>query len=568
MLLIFGLVAYAAVPDILVARAKDYQEDGNYIQAVKYFDTVTNMFPRTDQGEKAAYDAATIYNGQQYYSSHHGIFIFPQMSWASAGGSNELTNTSEAVARYKRLIEDYPEGTWSGWARVRLAEIYRGKDDIEKAEKWYREAIKLGKPHAGSATMDLAEMLLENNRPEDALKVINDYKWRSYNINLQLLKGDALRDLGKLDQAEAAYKQVIEIWQQNHADLPEDARNDKELQESMQYFEDEVQQRLAKLQEYRVNPSEGTGVISGQVLKMNEAFPGVRVYLAKYQERDSSSSTQIIRNAKKVITDEEGYYRFENIKPGHYQVGLGLNPNQVSDLELKGGSRIDSQFQLEDGEQVKNNFQFNETVKLLSPENGVVEKGNTIKLSWEPYPGAVYYKLQLGSVLKDEEDNSSGIYYTPSNQKFETNTAEINLDEIWQFNGGLRYSDESIDPQSLLGIGIPGQEVVWGVGAYNKNDVLISSSYGPVSTHPPRTFKLPEGPMGEADKLLLQKKWDQAIAEYEKTLQEDPDNLHALRVLYKIYYHGTEPHWKTDKSQYQDLDKAEAYKKRIEGLTK
>lgn len=74
--------------------------------------------------------------------------------------------------------------------------------------------------------------------------------------------------------------------------------------------------------------------------------------------------------------------------------------------------------------------------------------------------------------------------------------------------------------RSLLGPAIPGAEVAWRVNAYDKDDIIISSNSGIINSEPSIFFKMADCPLPKADKLLLERQWDEAIAAYEAILEK------------------------------------------------
>lgn len=321
-----GIIIYSTVPGNWIARAWEYRQQGEYEQAIAYYERMSTFFPSTKYGERAIYEAANMLAGPNL-DEHSGIFIFPQSTLTIGDTNNQFHDTGKAIERYKILIQRYPSSIWAGWGRVRLAEIYNHLGNQDESEKWYREAIKYGDPPQGKATLDLAGILLKNGRPGEALEIIEAYQGRNYKLNLHLLKGDALRDCGNIQEARDIYVRTMEIWEASEKNTSAEVRRKEDREISRQRLQKEIEKRLTALEYYQGEDEPGTGVIIGQVLKGNTPFSEVRVYLAKDQENyetGTCASSDVIDDAIMVMTDKNGEYRFENISPGYYQIVLGL----------------------------------------------------------------------------------------------------------------------------------------------------------------------------------------------------------------------------------------------------
>jgi tetratricopeptide (TPR) repeat protein len=130
---------------------------------------------------------------------------------------------NQAIVEIRKALEKYPENTLAqnllieyreadkeralptgkgDYAQAKRAEI---KDkDLSKAEKFYRQAIK-NNDNAENAVKDLAAILTRQNRDQEAIKILNDYRPKSLNkksIDNQLLNtyqhAKAYRDALKL----------------------------------------------------------------------------------------------------------------------------------------------------------------------------------------------------------------------------------------------------------------------------------------------------------------------------------------------------------------------------------
>ena len=122
------------------------------------------------------------------------------------------------------------------------------------------------------------------------------------------------------------------------------------------------------------------------------------------------------------------------------------------------------------------------------------------------------------------------------------------------------YSNFVINPRSILGQLHYGGEYAWGVEAYDVHGNRISDSFGYggfVSLNELPLFKLAEKvPLTPADRLLLEQRYDEAIAAYKSILNDNTHDFHSLLVLARLYQYGV-------RLGEQDFDKAAEYYRRL-----
>ena len=113
----------------------------------------------------------------------------------------------EAIAEWKRFIELDPK---SALAHFHLGLALKAKGDLDGAERFYREAVRLDGEHHGAAIDALAELLLSRGNLKEAIatyqKIMSlDPKDASAHYHLAI----ALKAKGDLDEAIAAFEDVV-----------------------------------------------------------------------------------------------------------------------------------------------------------------------------------------------------------------------------------------------------------------------------------------------------------------------------------------------------------------------
>ncbi|MEH1785714.1 MAG: hypothetical protein V7L23_09025 [Nostoc sp.] len=125
--------------------------------------------------------AQTLAKRKQYAQAISEIRKALEKDPENALSQNLLTEYREADKE-----RGLPTG-WGDYAQAKRAEII--DKDLKKAEKLYRQAIKKN-DNAENAVKDLASLLTRQNRDEEAIKILTDYKPKSLNkksIDNQLL---------------------------------------------------------------------------------------------------------------------------------------------------------------------------------------------------------------------------------------------------------------------------------------------------------------------------------------------------------------------------------------------
>ena len=186
-------------------------------------------------------------------------------------------------------------------------------------------------------------------------------------------------------------------------------------------------------------------------------------------------------------------------------------------------------------------MQFNRNMKVRNPIGRSSINGDAVNLSWEPYPGAAYYKLHFNEV-----NTKIGGWTFELPDSYEESMVELDIRQLreyvfegWGFQSyGDNLEKEWITPTFILGYAYPGSQYLWYVEAYDQEDRKISSSR-PLTIYEEKELSLlvfgDDAELHPGDRLVLQGEYEKAKVAYE----QDLDNPHALRVLANLYMFGT-----------------------------
>ncbi|MEK3885192.1 hypothetical protein [Paenibacillus sp. PL2-23] len=241
-----------------------------------------------------------------------------------------------------------------------------------------------------------------------------------------------------------------------------------------------------------------------------------------------------------TITDGEGKYRFYDLKPKEYEAGVGLLPEQIAGYVL--AEQPGQTFTAKKGVTASHDIDFHRQVQIVAPSRNEVVEGDEIAFHWEPYEGAAYYKLYMTTPFRGEDgEYSGGATAELSDQHYTSTTVSYSLGELAGISAGSSGKSFAKDGSAillssgLLGRLHPGGEFIWSVEAYDAEGRKLSSSAGHYldqETAAP-LFRISEQGMLEGDRLILQNKYEEAIAAYE---EEGSD--YALRVLARLAEQG------------------------------
>lgn len=230
------------------------------------------------------------------------------------------------------------------------------------------------------------------------------------------------------------------------------------------------------------------------------------------------------------ITDINGEYETIGLRPGRYNIGIELDHVVLYDkVHLKQNIGV-----LELDGDMEFNFEFTDPLTIFEPGPGTVIDSERFKVKWEPVNGADYYSI---------ETMSNGLsYYITDKFKiqdprhrgltFETNKLR-SQNSVYSFNEGMVPT-----PSSILGGFIPGFDYPIIVKAFDSSGNLLGSSQGQrVFLDQMNSINI-KASLSEGENIIMNNKYEKAIEYYKKLLDNNPEDLEALKYLSKFYTLG------------------------------
>jgi hypothetical protein len=344
-------------------------------------------------------------------------------------------------------------------------------------------------------------------------------------------------------------------------------------------------EQIAFVNDLKENSDKNTSV-NGRVSILGKGVPFARVYLKEIGDLCMSSGEDDALTFG--ITDFNGNYTIKHAPVGNYKLMLVIPGFLLNDSVLSEENA--SNITLDEATSLEYNFNFVKPLKIKTGHHLKPDKGN-IKLSWDPVSGAAYYivdAILFSNPLKPD-GNSTCIQIseeiTADNYKFDL--ASVNSKVV-----GYSISDDGkLDPQAYLGTLYQGCSVPVYVNAYDKRGLKMTSSMTKIVLYDklpviklskedfneavglPKSAANSQGEgLARAERLILERKPEQAEKILSEELKKNPDNMRIMNILSNIYTRGTRRIIKSGKPDEviigQNLNRAIELNDKLYALTK
>ncbi|MFD1019320.1 hypothetical protein [Thalassobacillus hwangdonensis] len=453
----------------------------------------------------------------------YDLYIGPSMTHQSAVTDGiEKVPFEQMLPHVRGYLEKNRNATYETAVKW-IAIHYRNQGKLEKAVKEvdrYADQLTMKGNEYWSLQLFKAE-LLSAESPEASLEALNEYKQGIRKVPDSYLALESVRLEVRMLLAEKRYEEalgLIEEWSPK--------ANSENVFSTYNYLTT-TQEQLEAWEEEQAS----LHTVSGKIMKDNgEPLKHVTVYLRPPE----FSNHSVMEESEPFFatTDEEGRFTIGGVPKGNYEMMLGMQFSQINGYTwpVENGDV----FTVEEDEYTEVNMQ--PLMKTYAPSDFEELKGN-VTFEWEPVEGAASYELNLGI----DTDN----YHISSLARpdIQGTTVTLKKDEILGHANGISHSGNGdggmkLVPESVLGFSNAEADFFWYVNAYDASGNLITSSNGYrlsedyVGEIP--YFQYKEHDLSKADQLLLDDQTEQAIEAYQNAYKENPENIHALRMLTKL----------------------------------
>jgi hypothetical protein len=286
--------------------------------------------------------------------------------------------------------------------------------------------------------------------------------------------------------------------------------------------------------------------VNGKITLNNEPVQGVFIY----ERIDNSSSSSDGFDNEVFITDEKGEYSIERVGENTRDLGILIPWQLVFDKQFNNDFEVDR----DNPNDEEVNFDFSEGVYFseLSVE------GDRLQYKIEDSMGADdrYYLINISYADSGFDINGKLIDLKISSKEME---GELSISELLSLSGypfdHISRCEDELEIKRFLEPLYLGADYYFKVYPYEDNHIFYISNSVFSDSLATRIFVEGNDEMNEGDRLLSEKKVDEAIEWYKQNVSE-----HNLKVLTSLYRRGMIPYDAEYGQKLEGKDYSEAIK--------
>lgn len=520
------ITVFILLPNALFIYAQT-MERGNVEASKVYYKRYIDLFPWGGKRAEALYNLAQKIIPEDSRSGRYKVY-----SAGFSGGGQHITSQmiENGAAYYLKVIEEYEDSEFYTKSYYNLVDLYTMSGMFSEAEKLIDEGFKSNREDIRLAAYKynmLNHMI--GGEYEEARKIGMKY------INENKADPDIYMLMGDIDYYDRKLQDAVKYYEKAR-DMNKWERGKRPGEFMMPYYKNLwVDGRIDLVK--KLMEEEGDSSIYGKVIINGKPAPFIFIYMADQQSGMSGSIGDEDRKIS-AITDFEGNFIMPNLPEGDYIMGAGIPTIYLDRTRFQTPS--EGYFHLNKGEKKEFNFNFVPPMKLVKPKGTVAPVDNRVEIEWERVEGAAYYLIRLIAFEKHNANVGSYSSFSPTDRIFDTKYT-LDIDEVNMGEYGFMMSDEGeLNPHAYLGIFYPGCTVPLYVEAFDAGGGLIKSTVPmKIDFKDMAVISLPGENLTESDRLVLERKPEEAVLSYEKDLEKNPEDIHAMRVLSRIYSLGT-----------------------------
>lgn len=560
---VVGLVR-ASGDEYLFKMAEEARRNNSPAKAIAYYDRYISEYPNNEDVPVALYWSALLLpDGKDFLA-----VIFPSHSTVrhSDGAVQDMPRgILTRQERLQRILADYPDSWAAPHALRELAEAFYHSGD-PRAEEFLLKAAMEGKGGGDiDAALNLVNMYVAEGRFSEAIDLL-DYCAREMPTFLaeqrEIMRGDVLAALGNYEAAKAAYEEALnafergaDYWAKQSAQGRDIGPSPDDVRSTRSFYHDQVDVKLASLKALvdAGDAAKGLGTVEGVVLLAGRPLEGVKVLVNEVN--DSSRFSSDMRGMPWKSTGNSGEFDFELPSGRRYEVGIALNDEAARKVEGYHLQMLGAELTLGAGETKRVQLRFVEPVIVIQPAQGFVYGGQPFSVKWQAYPGAEAYAVSFRFITFDEHGHGS-----IGTGGVATSDTGVELDRIPAPAFGAYGGDQ----RGILPAYLTGKADAYSlhIDALDGKGNVISSSgglYFGTSPNEVNLIQVKGYDPSEAEKLLIDRKYDEAVAVLEERIARHPYDVEALEILGRVYFMGTyylEQDHRDDNMAHKDLKRS------------
>ena len=463
------------------------------------------------------------------------VYVGPSFVWSNSPQNEDTRHWSweEKLPYLQEYVSDGPADSYRFSAATQLSQYYMSEGRSDQALAMLEKAEERGGAWRGKLMLERAKVYAHAGDSNEAMRLIErleteppstdiDFSGSVVQFKAQLLVGQGKGEAA-IQAVDRELKELEERIEQLKSELPD---KDEFIPAKLEELK-----LLRKHLEKAIDRSGAT--VSGTV-RRSDGKPLGRVGVFLRSERDVNHSI-VDGEPYQIVTDAQGRYEFYNVIPGSYQLYLGLPFEQIDGWTWP--AMNDDWIVVGDGDTLTENVTLRPLISIKEPVNEAKLTGSTVKFSWEPVEGASYYALYgtipiesgtMSSIIEERITHSEILL--PVQSLYEVPSGYVSRDE----DGGVVP-----DSATLLGFSNPELRYSWYVEAYDNDGRLITRSNGyrlnEATMGALPFFYLKERTLTAADRLMLDGRLDEGLAEYRRAYEANPQDRHSLYMITRIY---------------------------------
>lgn len=555
-LIIIGASAYI-VPKAIYARAKELETTDIEASKVLYKRYIS-IVPFSKNKADAMFKIANQIAPHEDVLSMHSI---AQFGSGFSGKPLTFEMVNNALEYYSQIYRNYPDNKSYTKSYKRLLDIHIALGEHDKSKNLIESGLKSTNKEMNFIAQKYSIFYLMLEKKYDEAKAISEKLIKQNNT--QYL-GDVYVILGDIYSSEMNFEKAIEWYEKQNKEridiinYPNSKVNDyKEF--TVYNIEHRNLDRQGQIQGLKVMRGiyKGKSDLHGKVIINGKPLAFTQIYL-----RDSRftmlNSYRTGEDLYPVFTDAEGNYRITNLPKGEYDIQLDiplilLAKNRTVYQSI---NDINKGIDLSENESKEINFNFVLPINI-EPKGILHPQDNKVNIKWEKVEGAEYYYVNI-SVMDDPINLAGGNTTGAVSEKVTDTSYTLNISKLNKQSKGLSTNGEGlVNIQSYLGAFFSEFKIPFSVTAYDKEDNIISNSSAIQEKYENlNIISIPKGDLIEGDRLLIDKKPEKALNSYEKHLANNPNDIHTIEVLTRMYKIGMRYDWENNKYMGRDLYKA------------
>lgn len=562
---IIVIIAMFIIPKIIYERAEALADDDIEASKVLYKRYI-NIVPFKNRKVKAMFRLA------EQIAPPEDVLSMYQFHPSGRGGNGRMLTygtVSNAVQYYNEIYTNYTESEYCEKSYDRLIEIYITSGELDKSKKLIEEGMASENKYIKlkANKYNILYLIVDKKYEEARTLCQNLIKYNNKDIFLVQMLGDIYFYEGNYNKALELYTKGKETQENllNNEDIAFKDLKEQAIYSSNTYSFD-VYDRIYQINKFK-DIYIGNGKFCGKLTINDKPAPFAQIYLkdSRFENINGYNSPE---TGFFVWTDFEGKYVIPNLPKGNYVFSIQIPSIRLSNDTTVYQKRIDNWIDLDQGENKEINFNFVQPLNILENDREIKPSDNKVYVHWEEVKGASYYQVFLSNVENPFELIGSSTTVPISDKVFNTeytfDIEKINTMSMGNFSDG----DGLYNIQAYLGTFFPGARVPYSVNAYDaKGDIITSSMPVLAQYKDMNLIAMPQQDLLEGDRLLIDKKPLRAVEFYENYLKNNPEDIHALKVLSKIYKIGTRYNHETSKNEGKNIHKAVQLSNKIYELT-